>query len=133
MTSSGIFSATIPARTAVALHVNAMGTGGTSTVGSGSGSGTTIAVNFQEMATTTFGEVCTCNACSIRPPSLYTTGTDIHNRIEHIPRREHLTAGLMGYQQRRTESYSLSGFISLTLWSNLNRSLYHQRRIQCGL
>ena len=48
VSSTGTFSMTLPARNAIAIHVNAMGTG--------SGS-STISVNFQETATTVYGEV----------------------------------------------------------------------------
>ncbi|KAJ7108322.1 glycoside hydrolase [Mycena epipterygia] len=56
--SGGSFSATVPARSAIAIHTGALGTGsgpGTSS-GSGSGSSSTVAVTFAETATTTFGE-----------------------------------------------------------------------------
>ncbi|KJA26527.1 carbohydrate-binding module family 20 protein [Hypholoma sublateritium FD-334 SS-4] len=54
--SGGTFTATVPARSAIAIHTGALGTGGTAT-GSGTGTGsTTVAVTFQETATTTFGE-----------------------------------------------------------------------------
>ncbi|KAF5379275.1 hypothetical protein D9757_010696 [Collybiopsis confluens] len=46
----GTFTATVPARSAIAIHTGALGTG-SGTVSSG-----TIAVTFQETATTTFGE-----------------------------------------------------------------------------
>jgi hypothetical protein len=49
--SHGSFSATVPARSAIAIHVNAKGTG------SGSGGSETVAVTFNENANTTFGEV----------------------------------------------------------------------------
>ncbi|KAF8996428.1 glycoside hydrolase [Cyathus striatus] len=51
--SGGSFTATVPARSAIAIHTGALGTGGSS---SGSGSTGTVAVSFQETATTTFGE-----------------------------------------------------------------------------
>ncbi|KAJ6572799.1 glycoside hydrolase, partial [Mycena vulgaris] len=57
--SGGKFSATVPARSAIAIHTGALGTGsGTGTgTGGGTGGGTsTVAVSFAEMATTTFGE-----------------------------------------------------------------------------
>jgi hypothetical protein len=46
ITSDGTFSATITARSAIALHIGALG------MGSG-----TCSVSFSETATTTFGEV----------------------------------------------------------------------------
>ncbi|KAJ7443711.1 glycoside hydrolase [Mycena latifolia] len=49
--SGGLFSVTVPARSAVAIHIGAMGSG--SSTGSGSSS---VAVTFAETATTTFGE-----------------------------------------------------------------------------
>ncbi|KAJ7160393.1 glycoside hydrolase [Mycena filopes] len=51
--SSGKFTATVPARSAVAIHTGQLGTG--SGTGTGTGSGT-VAVSFAETATTTFGE-----------------------------------------------------------------------------
>ncbi|KAF8153815.1 glycoside hydrolase [Crassisporium funariophilum] len=49
--SGGSFSATVPARSAIAIHTGALGTG------SGSGGGTgSVAVTFQETATTVSGE-----------------------------------------------------------------------------
>nr|BAV60949.1 alpha-amylase [Pholiota microspora] len=48
--SGGTVSATIPARSAIALHTGSLGTG------SGSGTSGSISVTFQETATTTFGE-----------------------------------------------------------------------------
>ncbi|KAJ6476448.1 glycoside hydrolase [Mycena vitilis] len=53
--ASGKFTATVPARSAVAIHTGALGTGSGSGTGSGGGSGT-VAVSFAETATTTFGE-----------------------------------------------------------------------------
>ncbi|KAJ7108267.1 glycoside hydrolase [Mycena epipterygia] len=51
--SGGTFSATVPARSAIAIHTGQIGTG--SSTGGGTSSGT-VAVSFAEMATTTFGE-----------------------------------------------------------------------------
>ncbi|KAI0071345.1 glycoside hydrolase [Panus rudis PR-1116 ss-1] len=51
--SGGQFTATVPARSAVAIHTGAKGSGSGS--GSNPGSGT-VTVNFAETATTTFGE-----------------------------------------------------------------------------
>ncbi|THG95196.1 hypothetical protein EW026_g6419 [Hermanssonia centrifuga] len=49
--SGGTFSATVPARSAIAIHTGALGTG------NGSGTGTSsVTIVFQETATTTFGE-----------------------------------------------------------------------------
>ncbi|KAF8194734.1 glycoside hydrolase [Mycena galopus ATCC 62051] len=48
--SNGQFSATVPARSAIAIHTGQLGTGGTST------GPTTVAVSWAEDATTTFGE-----------------------------------------------------------------------------
>ncbi|KAJ7443198.1 glycoside hydrolase [Mycena galericulata] len=51
--SGGSFSATVPARSAIAIHTGALGTGS----GTGTGTGnSTVAVTFAETATTTFGE-----------------------------------------------------------------------------
>lgn len=59
--SSGSLSATVPARSAIAVHTGQLGTGSGS--GTGSGGSTTpsgsVTVNFAETATTTFGEVRT--------------------------------------------------------------------------
>ncbi|KAL1941622.1 hypothetical protein VTO73DRAFT_7061 [Trametes versicolor] len=56
--SSGSLSATVPARSAIAVHTGQLGTGSGS--GTGSGGSTTpsgsVTVNFAETATTTFGE-----------------------------------------------------------------------------
>ncbi|KAJ8089118.1 hypothetical protein PM082_014366 [Marasmius tenuissimus] len=52
--SGGSFTATVPARSALAIHTGAKGSGG-STGGGGGGSGN-VAVTFIETATTTFGE-----------------------------------------------------------------------------
>ncbi|KAF8153814.1 glycoside hydrolase [Crassisporium funariophilum] len=56
--SGGSFTATVPARSAIAIHTGALGTGsGTGTGGGGGGGGTgSVAVTFQETATTTLGE-----------------------------------------------------------------------------
>ncbi|KAJ7443200.1 glycoside hydrolase [Mycena galericulata] len=48
--SGGIFSATVPARSAIAIHTGELGTG------SAGGGTSTVAVSFAEMASTTFGE-----------------------------------------------------------------------------
>ncbi|KAJ7056051.1 glycoside hydrolase [Mycena amicta] len=53
--SSGKFTATVPARSALAIHTGALGTGSGSGTGTGTGSGT-VAVSWGETATTTFGE-----------------------------------------------------------------------------
>ena len=45
--ADGLFTAVVPARNAIAIHTGAIGSCGT----------TSVAVTFQEMATTTFGEV----------------------------------------------------------------------------
>ncbi|KAJ7615917.1 glycoside hydrolase [Roridomyces roridus] len=50
--SGGSFSATVPARSAIAIHTGSLGSGSSS---SGGGS-STVAVTFAETATTTFGE-----------------------------------------------------------------------------
>ncbi|KAF5378001.1 hypothetical protein D9757_009843 [Collybiopsis confluens] len=50
--SGGKFTATVPARSAIAIHTGALGTGS----GTGTGSSGTIAVTFHETATTTLGE-----------------------------------------------------------------------------
>ncbi|KAJ6502915.1 glycoside hydrolase [Mycena vitilis] len=50
--ASGKFTATVPARSAIAIHTGALGSGGSS----GGGGSSTVAVNFAETATTTFGE-----------------------------------------------------------------------------
>ncbi|KAF8200231.1 glycoside hydrolase [Pholiota molesta] len=56
--SGGTFTATVAARSAIAIHTGALGTG--SGTGSSTGSGTstsgTVSVTFQETATTTLGE-----------------------------------------------------------------------------
>lgn len=58
VSGGGSFSATVPARSAIAIHTGATGTGsGSGSGGGGTGSGS-VAVTFQETATTTFGEVC---------------------------------------------------------------------------
>lgn len=49
--SGGTFTATIPARSAIALFTGAIGTG------SGSGSGGSVTVAFQVYAETTYGDV----------------------------------------------------------------------------
>ncbi|KAF5365431.1 hypothetical protein D9758_010853 [Tetrapyrgos nigripes] len=54
--SGGSFSATVPARSAIAIHTGAEGTGSGSGGGTGTGSSGTVAVTFSETATTTFGE-----------------------------------------------------------------------------
>ncbi|KAJ7056015.1 glycoside hydrolase [Mycena amicta] len=53
--SGGTFTATVPARSALAIHTGALGTGSGSGTGTGTGSGT-VAVSWSETATTTFGE-----------------------------------------------------------------------------
>ena len=55
VSSSGTFTATIGSRSAIAIHTGATGTGSGS--GSTSPINSTIAVTFQETATTTLGEV----------------------------------------------------------------------------
>ncbi|KAJ7208225.1 glycoside hydrolase [Mycena pura] len=53
--SGGHFSATVPARSAIAIHTGALGTG--TGAGSGTGGGSsTVTVSFEETATTVFGE-----------------------------------------------------------------------------
>ncbi|KAH7872135.1 glycoside hydrolase [Lentinula edodes] len=56
--SGGLFTASVPARSAIAIHTGALGTGGSTGPGTGStGSGSgTVSVTFEETATTTFGE-----------------------------------------------------------------------------
>ncbi|KAJ3714432.1 glycoside hydrolase [Lentinula raphanica] len=54
--SGGSFTASVPARSAIAIHTGAVGTGGTSSTGTGSSGSGTVSVTFQETATTTFGE-----------------------------------------------------------------------------
>ncbi|KAF8878446.1 glycoside hydrolase [Infundibulicybe gibba] len=55
--SGGKFSATVPARSAIAIHTGAKGTGSGSGSGGSTGGGAgTVAVSFAETATTTFGE-----------------------------------------------------------------------------
>ncbi|KAH9476533.1 Alpha-amylase [Psilocybe cubensis] len=51
--SGGAFTATVPARSAIAIHTGALGAGSVATVPTPSGS---VAVLFQETATTTFGQ-----------------------------------------------------------------------------
>ncbi|KAF7292118.1 Alpha-amylase [Mycena indigotica] len=53
--SGGKLTATVPARSAVAIHTGAQGTGSGGGGGGGGGSGT-VAVSWAETATTTFGE-----------------------------------------------------------------------------
>ncbi|KAI0646217.1 glycoside hydrolase [Trametes meyenii] len=53
--ASGSFSATVPARSAIAIHTGAKGTGSGSG-NNGGGSTGNVVVNFAETATTTFGE-----------------------------------------------------------------------------
>ncbi|KAJ7895008.1 glycoside hydrolase [Mycena leptocephala] len=53
--SGGSFSATVPARSAIAIHTGALGTGSGTGTGGG-GTSTTVAVSWAETATTTFGE-----------------------------------------------------------------------------
>ncbi|KIM37787.1 carbohydrate-binding module family 20 protein [Hebeloma cylindrosporum] len=48
--AGGFFTATVPARSAIAIHTGSLG------VGSGGGGALPVAVTFQETATTTFGE-----------------------------------------------------------------------------
>lgn len=58
--SSGSFAATVPARSAIAIYTGALGKGSSgagTTSGTGSGSSSTVAVTFDETATTTFGQV----------------------------------------------------------------------------
>ncbi|KAG9223428.1 glycoside hydrolase family 13 protein [Pleurotus ostreatus PC15] len=50
--AGGSFSATVPARSAIAIHTGATGTGS----GNGNGGSDTVAVTFEETATTTLGE-----------------------------------------------------------------------------
>lgn len=50
----GSFTATVPARSAIAVHTGAMGTSDT------------VAVTFAETATTVFGEVCEWSASVYR-------------------------------------------------------------------
>ncbi|KAJ7252048.1 glycoside hydrolase [Mycena rebaudengoi] len=52
--SGGSFTATVPARSAIAIHIGALGSGGTP--GGGGGGTGTVTVSFAETATTTFGE-----------------------------------------------------------------------------
>lgn len=53
--AGGSFTATVPARSAIAIHTGARGTG---SGGGGGGGGTgTVAVSFAETAQTVFGEV----------------------------------------------------------------------------
>ncbi|KAF4562493.1 hypothetical protein EYR36_004153 [Pleurotus pulmonarius] len=56
--SGGAFSATVPARSAIAIHTGALGTesGNGGGGGGGGGGSQTVAVTFEETATTTFGE-----------------------------------------------------------------------------
>ncbi|KAJ6535724.1 glycoside hydrolase [Mycena capillaripes] len=55
--SAGKFTATVPARSAVAIHTGQLGTGSGTGTGTGTGTGwSTVAVSFAETATTTFGE-----------------------------------------------------------------------------
>ncbi|KAJ7824070.1 starch binding domain-containing protein [Mycena olivaceomarginata] len=49
------FTATVPARSAIAIHTGQLGTGSGTGTGGGTGS-STVAVSFAETATTTFGE-----------------------------------------------------------------------------
>ncbi|KAJ7693086.1 glycoside hydrolase [Mycena rosella] len=53
--AGGSFTATVPARSAIAIHTGALGTGSGTGTGTGTGS-STVAVSFAETATTTFGE-----------------------------------------------------------------------------
>ncbi|KAJ7175109.1 glycoside hydrolase family 13 protein [Mycena crocata] len=53
--SGGRFTATVPARSAIAIHTGTLGTG-SGTGGGGGGGSTTVAVSFAETATTVFGE-----------------------------------------------------------------------------
>ncbi|KAJ8519583.1 hypothetical protein ONZ45_g3490 [Pleurotus djamor] len=60
--SEGSFTATVPARSAIAIHTGAQGTGsGNNGGGSGGGSGT-VSVTFEENATTVFGEIALSSA-----------------------------------------------------------------------
>ncbi|KAJ7839161.1 glycoside hydrolase [Mycena olivaceomarginata] len=55
--SGGKFTATVPARSAIAIHTGQLGTGSGTGTGGGTGTGSsTVAVSFAETATTTFGE-----------------------------------------------------------------------------
>ncbi|KAJ7743596.1 glycoside hydrolase family 13 protein [Mycena metata] len=55
--SGGSFTATVPARSAIAIHTGQLGTGSGTGTGTGTGTGSSnVAVSFAEMATTTFGE-----------------------------------------------------------------------------
>ncbi|KAJ7845120.1 glycoside hydrolase [Mycena olivaceomarginata] len=54
--SGGKFTATVPARSAIAIHTGQLGTGSGTGTGGGTGTGSsTVAVSFAETATTTFG------------------------------------------------------------------------------
>lgn len=73
--SGGSFTATVPGRSAIAIHTGTTGTG----TGSGSGSSSTVTVSFAETATTTFGEVRNCfSELSSRISNLCRT-------LEHFP------------------------------------------------
>jgi hypothetical protein len=50
--ADGLFTAMVPARSAIAIHTGALGTGSSVT--------RYVAATFQETATTTFGEVKPC-------------------------------------------------------------------------
>ncbi|TFK33166.1 glycoside hydrolase [Crucibulum laeve] len=57
--SGGSFSATVPARSAIAIHTGALGSGSNTGSGGNTGGGTgstTVSVTFEETATTTLGE-----------------------------------------------------------------------------
>ncbi|KAJ7223444.1 glycoside hydrolase family 13 protein [Mycena pura] len=64
--AGGSFAATVPARSAIAIHTGQMGTGsssgGSGGGGGGGGGSSTVAVTFDETATTTFGEASTLRA-----------------------------------------------------------------------
>lgn len=87
--SGGSFSATVPARSAIAIHTGALGTGSGTGTGGG-GTSTTVAVSWAETATTTFGEVSYIHSQHSPAQGL------ISRSEEHFPRWKHLTAGHLG-------------------------------------
>jgi hypothetical protein len=87
--SGGTFTATVAARSAIAIHTGALGTGAAtgSSTGSGTSTSGTVSVTFQETATTTLGEVIAFSFVRYLAHELL---------VEHLPIWKHLTARNVG-------------------------------------
>lgn len=75
MESDGSFSATVPARNAIAVHTGALGTANPDAP-------TIVTVTFQETATTVFGEVRTAQSSSAAYPLIIGNLTRISSLSE---------------------------------------------------